>query len=130
MTGINRSVNMRIAALGASGPSMRCRLTSEQGRALVALLLIPAADPATNGPGAKWSRVMRYAAAHKPVSEPLERFIQRKGGINMCAALGRGAAHDSKHRPIRVSDLEVGSRPKAGQIAHPCAPQGPWVNGQ
>jgi hypothetical protein len=43
----------------------------------------------------KWSRVMRYAAAYKPVSEALDRFIQRNGGINACAArfsrcLGRG----------------------------------------
>jgi hypothetical protein len=34
----------------------------------------------------KWSRVMRYAAAYKRDSEPLDRFIQRKGGINECAA--------------------------------------------
>jgi hypothetical protein len=33
----------------------------------------------------KWSRVMRYAA-YKLVSEPLEQFIKRKGGINACAA--------------------------------------------
>jgi len=33
----------------------------------------------------KWSRVMRYAATYKPVSEPLDQFIQRKGGINACA---------------------------------------------
>ena len=44
----------------------------------------------------KWSRVMRHAAAYKPDSEPLDRFVQRKGGINACAArffrrLGRGA---------------------------------------
>jgi len=43
----------------------------------------------------KWSRVMRYAAAYKPGSEPLGQFIRRKGGINECAArfsrcLGRG----------------------------------------
>jgi len=43
----------------------------------------------------KWSRVMRYAAAYKADSEALEQFIQRKGGINACAArfsrwLGRG----------------------------------------
>ena len=43
----------------------------------------------------KWSRMMRYAAAYKPVSEPLQQFIRRKGGINACAArfsrcLGRG----------------------------------------
>ena len=34
----------------------------------------------------KWSRVMCYAAAYKPDSEPLDRFIRRKGGINACAA--------------------------------------------
>jgi hypothetical protein len=43
----------------------------------------------------KWSRVMRYAAACKPDSEALDRFVQRKGGINACAArfsrcVGRG----------------------------------------
>jgi hypothetical protein len=34
----------------------------------------------------KWSRAMRYAAAYKPDSEALDRFIRRKGGINECAA--------------------------------------------
>jgi hypothetical protein len=34
----------------------------------------------------KWSRVMRYAADYKPSSEPVATFIQRKGGINECAA--------------------------------------------
>jgi hypothetical protein len=45
----------------------------------------------------KWSRALRYAAVHKPDSERLDQFIQRKGGINACAArfarrLGRTAA--------------------------------------
>ena len=36
----------------------------------------------------KWSRVLRYAMAYKPVAEPLAAFIQRKGGINaMCCAI-------------------------------------------
>jgi hypothetical protein len=44
----------------------------------------------------KWSRLMRYAAAYKRDSEPLDQFVRRKGGINACAArftrcLGRGA---------------------------------------
>ena len=44
----------------------------------------------------KWSRLMRYAAAYRSDSEPLDQFIKRKGGINECAArftrcLGRGA---------------------------------------
>jgi hypothetical protein len=30
----------------------------------------------------KWSRAMRYASMSKPVSEPLDRFVKRKGGIN------------------------------------------------
>jgi hypothetical protein len=34
----------------------------------------------------KWSRALRYAAIYKPDSEPLDRFIKRKGGINACAA--------------------------------------------
>jgi hypothetical protein len=46
------------------------------------------ADPAQAGKRtrSKWSRVMRYAAVYKPDSEALVRFIQRKGGINACAA--------------------------------------------
>jgi hypothetical protein len=43
----------------------------------------------------KWSRVLRYAAAYKPESEPLDQFIRRRGGINACAGrfslrLGQG----------------------------------------
>jgi hypothetical protein len=45
----------------------------------------------------KWSRALRYALAYKPVPEPLDQFIQHKGGINACAArfsrcLGRTAS--------------------------------------
>ena len=51
----------------------------------------------------KWSRVMRFAAAYKPDSERFVQFIQRKGGINACAArftrcLGRGRATRSERR--------------------------------
>jgi hypothetical protein len=54
----------------------------------------------------KWSRVMRYASAYKPDSEPLDHFIRRKGGINACAArfsrcLRRGAATRSWRRSAR-----------------------------
>ena len=34
----------------------------------------------------KWSRVLRYAAEFKDLDEPLRDFIQRKGGLNACAA--------------------------------------------
>jgi hypothetical protein len=45
----------------------------------------------------KWSRLMRYAAVYKSDTEALGQFIQRKRGINECAArftrrLGQGAA--------------------------------------
>ena len=45
----------------------------------------------------KWSRVLRYAAKYKTKSEPLQRFVERKGGLNKCASryarrLGRWAA--------------------------------------
>jgi hypothetical protein len=47
----------------------------------------------------KWSRLMRYAAKYKPDSEPLEKFIRRKGGINasrFTRRLGRGATTGSR----------------------------------
>jgi hypothetical protein len=46
------------------------------------------ADPAKTDKRtrSKWSRVMRYAAAYMPDGEPLGEFVQRKGGINACAA--------------------------------------------
>jgi hypothetical protein len=34
----------------------------------------------------KWSRALRYAAEYKTNAESLATFIQRKGGINKCAA--------------------------------------------
>ncbi len=34
----------------------------------------------------KWSRVLRYAMEYKANAEPLAAFVQRKGGINKCAA--------------------------------------------
>jgi hypothetical protein len=34
----------------------------------------------------KWSRVLRCAAEYKTNAEPLAAFVQRKGGINECAA--------------------------------------------
>ena len=34
----------------------------------------------------KWARVLRYAARYKLTTEPLRKFIKRKGGINACAA--------------------------------------------
>jgi hypothetical protein len=33
----------------------------------------------------KWSRALRYALGYKSHSEPLDRFIKRKDGINRCA---------------------------------------------
>jgi hypothetical protein len=47
------------------------------------------ADPANadKRTRSKWSRVMRYVAAYKAGSEPLEQFIHRQGGINECAAM-------------------------------------------
>ena len=48
----------------------------------------PTADPtkADKRTRSKWSRLMRYAVERKLSSEPLDRFVQRKGGINACAA--------------------------------------------
>jgi len=41
----------------------------------------------------KWSRALKWALYHKSHSEPLDRLMKRKGGINECAArLSRGAS--------------------------------------
>ena len=52
-----------------------------------AAIILCTADPAKvdKRTRSKWSRVLRYAAEYKPTSEPLERFIKRRGGINACA---------------------------------------------
>jgi hypothetical protein len=34
----------------------------------------------------KWARALRFAAANKPDSESIKKFIKRKGGINACAS--------------------------------------------
>jgi hypothetical protein len=50
----------------------------------------------------KWSRVLRYAAKYKPETELLRDFLQRKGGINKCAArYARRLGRNSKARAIK-----------------------------
>jgi hypothetical protein len=53
-----------------------------------AAIILCTADPAKvdKRTRSKWSRALRYAAEYKPVAEPLAAFVQRKGGINKCAA--------------------------------------------
>jgi hypothetical protein len=67
-----------------SRPSIRC--TADPAKA----------DKRTRS---KWSRALRYAAAHKPDSEPLDRLIRRKGGINACA--GRFFRYAGRIKPTR-----------------------------
>ena len=50
----------------------------------------------------KWSRVLRYALKYKNHSEPLERFIKRRSGINACA--GRFAKYLSPSQKAPVND--------------------------
>jgi hypothetical protein len=75
-----------------------CRLEVSDREDAFAAIIRCTADPAKadKRTRSKWSRAMRYAASYKPVSEPLDQFIRRKGGINACAArfsrwLGRRA---------------------------------------
>jgi hypothetical protein len=50
----------------------------------------------------KWSRVLRYAAKYKPDKELLRDFLQRKGGINKCAArYARRFGRNSKARAVK-----------------------------
>jgi hypothetical protein len=49
----------------------------------------------------KWSRVLRYAAAYKPDSEPLDRFIQRKGASTRALPGSLGAWGEVRQRGPR-----------------------------
>ena len=53
-----------------------------------AVIIRCTADPAKvdKRTRSKWSRALRWALEQKISSEPLVRFIKRKGGINRCAA--------------------------------------------
>jgi hypothetical protein len=82
------------------------RLEVSDREAPYAAIIRCTADPAKadKRTRSKWSRVMRHAAAYQPYSEPLDRFVKRKGGINACAAwfsrwLGRSQATRSE-RPL------------------------------
>jgi hypothetical protein len=57
----------------------------------------------------KWSRVMRYATAVKDHAEPFQQFVQRKGGINRCAArytrlLERQSKNTSRGRILNTDE--------------------------
>jgi hypothetical protein len=64
----------------------------------------------------KWSRVMRYAAAYKSDSEPLDEFVMRKGGMNACAArfsrsIGRRAEKGANDGEDGVANSAKPNRP-------------------
>jgi len=70
-----------------------------------AAVIVCTADPkkVDDKTRSKWSRVLRYAAEYKPQKELLRDFLQRKGGINQCAArygrrLGRSAKRKAGSR--------------------------------
>ena len=68
------------------------------------------ADPARTR--CKWSRVMRYAVAYKPNSEPLDQFIRRKGGINECAArFSRWLGRDAQYPRSKADNKRLRSGP-------------------
>ena len=72
----------------------------------------------------KWSRVLRYAGQFKHQAEPLQDFIQRKGGINECAALDaqclglhskKGPLNDA--RRVTLADHIRAERKKDGRLS-------------
>jgi hypothetical protein len=76
-------------ALGRARKALRLRrITPTDHHEPFAAIIWCTADPAKvdKRTRSKWSRALRYAAEYKPYSEPLAAFIQRKGGINACAA--------------------------------------------
>ncbi len=48
----------------------------------------------------KWSRALRYAISSKPIDEPLDSFVKRRGGINRCA--GRLSCTPGRLRSSRL----------------------------
>ena len=66
---------------------LRCLEPSDHDEPFAAIILATAdREKMDKRTRSKWSRVLRYALKCKSHSEPLERFIKRKGGINKCAA--------------------------------------------
>jgi hypothetical protein len=63
------------------------RLTPSDHDEPFAAIIRCTADPAKvdKRTRSKWSRALRYALTYKLTSEPLARFMKRKGGINRCA---------------------------------------------
>jgi hypothetical protein len=91
-------VRRRVAVIATPGRDLSCgnplpgrspnRIfwkVSEREDAFAAVIRCTS-DPAKAGKRtrSKWSRALRYAAAYKADSEPLEQFVKRKGGINKC----------------------------------------------
>jgi hypothetical protein len=63
------------------------RICPFDGEEPFAAIIRCTADPAKvdKRTRSKWSCALRYALRYKSHSEPLDRFIKRKGGINKCA---------------------------------------------
>ena len=63
------------------------RMCPFEGEEPFAAVIRCTADPAKvdKRTRSKWSRMLRYALRYKSHSEPLDRFIKRKGRINKCA---------------------------------------------
>src|SRR3954468_3718988 len=65
-----------------------------------AAIILCTSDPAKvdKRTRSKWSRVLRYVEAEKAYAEPLAEFVQRKGGLNACAAqFGRNLGRRSEN---------------------------------
>jgi hypothetical protein len=64
------------------------RICPFDGEEPFAAIIRCTADPAKadKRTRSKWSRVLRYALRCNFNSEPLDRFVKRKGGINSCAS--------------------------------------------
>ena len=64
-----------------------CRLDLPNDEPFAAVILCTAdREKVDKRTRSKWSRMMRYAMQYKTNAEPLAAFVQRKGGINKCAA--------------------------------------------
>jgi hypothetical protein len=75
---------MREAIQAAKKANSNIKLPDDKYAAVIMLTADPKKVDAKQR--SKWTRVLQYAAKYKPERELLRDFIQRKGGINKCAA--------------------------------------------
>jgi hypothetical protein len=94
---------------------LRCLEVSDREDPFAAVIRCTA-DPGKAGKRtrSKWSRVMRYAMAYKPDSEPLEQFVKRKGASTPVLAGSLDARGRVPRVESRLKRFAAGNQNRCG----------------